>query len=68
MRWTSFFSPDGAPHGYDDLAPLAKQRRVLANDARALVVTVTTWKHLKTASGRAKDLEHLDRFYRGSRE
>ena len=57
------FSPDGAPTGYEELAGSAEQHRVLADDASALVITVPTWERLKTAAGRAKDLEHLDRFY-----
>jgi len=28
-----------------------------------LVVTTDTWEALKQASGRAKDLEHLDQYY-----
>ncbi|MFZ4811671.1 MAG: hypothetical protein ACOYL9_10035 [Ilumatobacteraceae bacterium] len=28
-----------------------------------MVITVAQWEALKQASGRAKDLEHLDRFY-----
>lgn len=59
------FHPDGAPRGYDDLVVAAEERRVLADDASALVVSVTTWERLKAASGRAKDLEHLDRFHEG---
>ena len=57
------FTPDGAPRGYEELATSAEERRVLADDADALVVSVATWERLKTATGRAKDLEHLDRFY-----
>lgn len=57
------FVPDGAPGGYDDLAASAERHRVLAEDANALVVSVETWERLKTATGRAKDLEHLDRYY-----
>lgn len=57
------FTPDGAPRGFDDLEPSAEEHPVQAHDARALVISVTTWEHLKQATGRAKDLEHLDRFY-----
>lgn len=59
------FHPDGAPRGYDDLVDAAEERRVLADDASALVVSVTTWERLKAASGRAKDLEQVDRFHEG---
>lgn len=54
------FAPDGAAHGYDDLEALADGQRVAGSDA--LVITVATWERLKEASGRAKDLEHLDRY------
>lgn len=57
------FAPDGAPRGYDDLVGSAEAHQVLADDASALVVSVTAWEHLKVATGRAKDLEHLDRFF-----
>lgn len=56
------FVPDGAPRGFDDLSVSAEPRPVEANDAIALVISVATWKRLKEATGRAKDLEHLDRF------
>ncbi len=54
------FAPDGAPRGYDDLETAADNQQVAGSDA--LVITVETWERLKEASGRAKDLEHLDRF------
>ncbi|MCC6226368.1 MAG: hypothetical protein IT195_08185 [Microthrixaceae bacterium] len=54
------FAPDGASRGYDDLATAADGRQVAGSEA--LVITVATWERLKDASGRAKDLEHLDRF------
>ena len=57
------FTPDGAPRGFDDLVGSAEQRVVLAADAMALVISVAAWERLKHATGRAKDLEHLDRFY-----
>ena len=56
-------TPDGAPGGYDDLIDDAAERPVLAEDARARVISVDTWERLKLATGRAKDLEQLDRFY-----
>ena len=55
------FAPDGAPRGFEDLVELAEQRPVQAEDATALVISIATWKLLKEATGRAKDLEHLDR-------
>lgn len=57
------FAPDGAPRGFDDLVGSAERRAVQASDATALVISVPTWERLKHATGRAKDLEHLDRFY-----
>jgi hypothetical protein len=57
------FTPDGAPRGYDDLVGSAEDHRVLADDAEAVVISVATWERLKLATGRAKDLEHLDRYY-----
>jgi hypothetical protein len=57
------FTPDGAPRGYEDLAPESEERPIQTPDARALVISVAVWEHLKHAAGRAKDLEHLDLFY-----
>ena len=57
------FTPDGAPHGYDDLAGAAV--RLMLGDEAVLVITPATWEALKQASGRAKDLEHLDRYHEG---
>jgi hypothetical protein len=57
------FAPEGAPRGFDDLIDSAEQRTVQAADATALVISVATWERLKHATGRAKDLEQLDRFY-----
>jgi len=54
------FVPDGAARGYDDLAASADDQRVAGSEA--LVITAATWERLKEASGRAKDLEHLDRY------
>lgn len=59
------FVPDGAPGGFSDLADTAEELPVEAPDSRALVISVATWERLKQTSGRAKDLEHLDRFYEG---
>jgi hypothetical protein len=55
------FTPDGAPNGYDDLAVAAV--RLMLDDEAVMVITKATWAALKQASGRAKDLEHLDRYY-----
>lgn len=54
------FVPDGATRGYDDLAASADDQ--LVEGSEALVITVAAWERLKEASGRAKDLEHLDRY------
>jgi hypothetical protein len=55
------FAPDGASRGYDDLAPGAE--RLTLDGEPLLVITAATWVALKQASGRAKDLEHLDLYY-----
>ena len=55
------FNPDGAPRGYADLAKGASRRTI--EDEPVMVITIATWESLKQASGRAKDLEHLDRYY-----
>lgn len=60
------FEPDGAPNGFDDLVGVAEEHPVLADDARALVISVVAWERLKEAAGRAKDLEHLDAFHEGT--
>ncbi len=57
------FAPDGASRGYDDLVTTAEEHPVGADDAPAPVISVAAWEQLKQATGRAKDLEHLDRFY-----
>lgn len=53
------FAPDGAEDGFEALAPAAQRLPVGASSA--LVISIDTWIRLKEASGRAKDLEHLDR-------
>lgn len=57
------FAPDGAPRGYEDLASGSEEHTVEAENTKALVISVSTWEHLKQSAGRAKDLEHLDLFY-----
>jgi hypothetical protein len=57
------FAPDGASRGYDDLARSAVPMKL--GEETVLVITPATWEALKQASGRAKDLEHLDRYYEG---
>lgn len=52
------FSPDGAEGGYEDLVDGAEQ--LPFGDEAALFISVPTWLQLKEASGRQKDLEHLD--------
>lgn len=54
------FVPDGAPGGFSQLATDAI--RLPIGDEAALVVSIPTWIALKEATGRAKDLEHLDRY------
>ncbi len=52
------FTPDGAPAGYADLR--TKATRATLGDEPVMVITVSTWEALKQATGRAKDLGHLD--------
>ena len=59
------FTPDGAPAGYADLR--RKARRATLDDEPVTVITVATWEALKQATGRAKDLEQLDRYYESRR-
>jgi hypothetical protein len=56
------FEPDGAPGGYDDLIASAEEHPIVSPESSALVISVAQWEHLKRAAGRAKDLEHLDRY------
>lgn len=58
------FTPDGAERGYVDLAQDAEPHTF--GGTTALVISVATWERLKEATGRAKDLEHLD-LYREDR-
>ena len=55
------FAPDGAPGGYGSLAPDAVTLEL--GNQQILVIRAATWEALKIASGRAKDIEHLDRYY-----
>lgn len=55
------FVPDGAPGGFDALAPAALE--VSIDTEPVLVIAPATWVALKEASGRAKDLEHLNHYY-----
>ncbi|MFV9671820.1 MAG: hypothetical protein ACNYZH_01230 [Acidimicrobiia bacterium] len=55
------FAPDGAPNGYEDLVSDAVHGSV--GEQSVLVISVPTWVALKEATGRSKDLEHLDRYH-----
>ncbi|MGE0879634.1 MAG: hypothetical protein AB7L13_03840 [Acidimicrobiia bacterium] len=55
------FAPDGAPGGFGDLKGGSVQLTV--EDERVRVVTPATWESLKQASGRAKDLAHLEQYW-----
>ena len=55
------FTPDGASAGYADLHLTSSPASL--GDERVMVISVATWESLKLATGRAKDLEHLDRYY-----
>ena len=59
------FAPDGAPAGYSDLAK--KAGRSTLGDEPVMAISVPTWEALKQATGRAKDLEHLDSYYESRR-
>jgi hypothetical protein len=54
------FVPDGAPSGYPELMRGASREQL--DGEPVVVVNEATWERLKQASGRAKDLEHLDRY------
>ncbi len=60
------FNPDGAPSGYTDLAEHTIAAQLDGHNV--MVITVAKWEALKLATGRAKDLEHLDRFYEARRD
>lgn len=60
------FTPDGASRGYADLSRRSVQLSI--DDEPVLVITTATWEALKQASGRAKDLEHLDTYYQHRRD
>lgn len=55
------FAPDGAPGGYADLSK--KAQRATLDEEPVMVITVPMWETPKQATGRAKDLEHLDNYY-----
>lgn len=55
------FTPDGAPRGYEDLK--AGAEKSMLGIEPILVITTSQWVALKQAAGRAKDLEHLDRYF-----
>ena len=55
------FFPDGAPNGYEDL--VSEATRGSLEGQSVLVISVQTWIALKEATGRSKDLEHLDRYH-----
>lgn len=55
------FIPDGAPRGFDDLFGEC----VVGNFGAVAfpMISIAQWIHLKSTAGRAKDLEHLARYY-----
>jgi hypothetical protein len=55
------FVPDGAPMGYPELTRGASREQLEGEPV--VVVNEATWERLKQASGRAKDLEHLDQYH-----
>ena len=55
------FTPDGAPRGYDDLVSESVEGKFGAT--AFAMISKEQWVRLKSASGRAKDLEHLARYY-----
>ncbi|MEO8363980.1 MAG: hypothetical protein ABI570_06335 [Ilumatobacteraceae bacterium] len=55
------FTPDGAPRGFDDLESESVEGNF--GTVAFAMISKEQWIRLKTASGRAKDLEHLARYY-----
>ncbi len=55
------FSPEGASGGYEELAPGSV--RLSLGEQSVLVIGTAMWEMLKKATGRAKDLAHLDMYY-----
>ncbi|MEO5974400.1 MAG: hypothetical protein ABIQ38_04255 [Ilumatobacteraceae bacterium] len=54
-------APDGAPRGFDDLVSESVGGNFGA--VAFAMISKEQWIRLKSASGRAKDLEHLARYY-----
>ena len=48
-------------------SPRRAERTVIDGEP-VLVITVSVWEALKQATGRAKDLEHLDAYYEARRD
>ena len=59
------FAPDGAIRGFDDLVNECVEGKF--NAVTFSMISIEQWIHLKSASGRAKDLEHLARYYESLR-
>lgn len=55
------FAPDGAPRGFDDLVSESVEGNFGA--VAFSMISKQQWIYLKSASGRAKDLEHLALYY-----
>lgn len=55
------FTPDGATRGFDDLVSSSVEGKF--GSVVFSMISIEQWIHLKSASGRAKDLEHLARYY-----
>lgn len=60
------FTPDGAPSGLADLAEHAIRAELHGEAVQ--IITVAKSEGLKQATWRAKDLEHLDRYYESRRD
>lgn len=60
------FTPDGATRGFDDLVRESVEGKFGA--VAFSMISIEQWIHLKSASGRAKDLEHLARYYESQKK
>lgn len=54
------FTPAGAEHGYVDLAELSVRLEI--GNQPVMAITIDAWRALKEATGRPKDLRHLEQF------
>ena len=60
------FTPDGTTRGFDDLVSESVEGKFGAISFS--MISIEQWIHLKSASGREKDLEHLARYYESQKK